>query len=59
MSWVTEIAHTLFTEFSSENQYDVLLEKALEFLAEEEDSDLVMSKLADFYDAQFSSSKTE
>lgn len=58
--WVTEIAHTLFTEFSTDNPlYDVLQEKAFELLAEEEDFDLVMSKLADFYDAQFSPSKTE
>ena len=50
MGWVTDIAHTLFTEFSSENQYDVLLDKALELLAEEEDIEVVFSKLADFYD---------
>jgi hypothetical protein len=37
----------------------VLLEKALELLAEEEDIEIVLSKLADFYDAQFSPSKTE
>lgn len=60
MGWVTEIAHTLFTEFSIDDPlYDVLQEKALELLAEEEDFDLAMSKLADFYDAQFSPSKTE
>lgn len=59
MSWCTQIAHTLFTELSSDNLYDVLLEKALELLAEEEDFDLAMSKLADFYNAQFSPSKTE
>lgn len=59
MCCVTEIAHTLFTEFSSDNLYDVLLEKALELLDEEEDFDLAMLKLADFYNALFSSSKTE
>lgn len=57
--WATEIAHTLVTEFSSDNLYDVLQEKALELLAEEEDFDLIMSKLADFYDTQFLPSKTE
>lgn len=59
MSWCTQIAHTLFAEISSDNLYDVLLGKALELLAEEEDFDIAMSKLADFYDAQFSPSKTE
>lgn len=60
VGWVVEIARTLFTEFSIDDPvYDVLQEKAFELLAEEEDIEIVMSKLADFYDAQFSPSKTE
>lgn len=59
MGWVIQFAHTLLMEFSSENQYDVLQEKALELLAEEEDFDLALLKFADFYNAQFSPSKTE
>lgn len=60
VGWVVEIARTLFTEFSIDDPvYDVLQEKAFELLAEEEDIEIVLSKLADFYDAQFSPSKTE
>lgn len=57
--WAAEIAHTLVMEFSSDNLYDVLQEKALELLADEEDFDLVFSKFADFYNAQFSPSNPE